>query len=129
MPPENVAGLVIVVIIAIALQFVFMAGEEDEKNRQATPVSHLRDMLELTDNSMWSVTIMRRSGYVQSAWHVPGSRYNALDLALEKMRSARIDMVEVVCNKSDKFEARAFYGSTGARRTGKYIGGIVITPV
>jgi hypothetical protein len=59
---------------------------------------------------------------------VQGSRNSALNSALEKMRSARIDVVEVVCNRSDRFEVRAFYDSTGARRTGKYIGGFVITP-
>jgi hypothetical protein len=87
MPTANIVGILIVIVIAVVLQFVLMAAEDEDKNRIPTPVSHLRSMLQLTEHSMWHVTILRRSGYDQSAWYVPGSRDYALDLALEKMRS------------------------------------------
>lgn len=123
-----VIGVIVLIIVAAALQILLSETEEAAKNRQPTHVAHLRGILELTDHGMWHVTITRRSGYEHSAWDVPGSKDNALDLALEKIRPARIDMVEVVCNRPEKFEVRAFYDSTGARRTGKYISGFIIVP-
>jgi hypothetical protein len=131
MPTESAIGIIVVVIlfiVVVTIQLSLTANEEEERNRKPTPVSHLRGILALSDHMMWQVTITRRSGYVHSDWHVAGSRNIALDVALDKMRSARIDTVAVICNRSDKFEARAFYDSTGARRTGKYIGGFMITP-
>ena len=82
----------------------------------------------LSESGNWNVSIVRRSGYDHAVWRVPGSRYAALDLAISKLRQARIDMVEVVCNTPNKLEVRAFYDSTGSRRTGKYVGGFIIVP-
>jgi hypothetical protein len=128
MSPSAVIGLIVVVILAIVFQIMLTDAEEAAKNRTPTPISHLRSIIELSEHGMWLVTITRRSGYDHAAWNVPGSRDNALDLALEKLRHARIDVVEVICNRPEKFEVNTFYDSNGARRTGKYIGGFTIIP-
>ncbi len=131
MPTDSDIGIIVVVILLIVvliIQLSVTANEQEERNRKPTPVSHLRGMLALSDHRMWHVTVTRRSGYVHSDWQVAGSKDVALDVALNNMRAARIDVVAVICNRSDKFEARAFYNSAGARRTGKYIGGFVISP-
>lgn len=128
MPTENVVGILITVILAVVIGIYFEIAKEEHKNRVPTPVSHLASLFQLGDGDNWSVTITRRSGYESSAWAVPNSKYHALDFAIGKLRQARIDVVEIVTNTPNKLEVRAFYDSTGSRRTGKYIGGFVITP-
>ena len=128
MPTENLIALIFVAILAIVINFAFVAMEQENKNRVPTPVSHLSAIMLLAESGNWSVSILRRSGYNDAACRVPGSRYAALELAVSKLRQARIDTVEVVCNTPNKLEVRAFYDSTGSRRTGKYVGGFIIVP-
>jgi hypothetical protein len=123
-----VVGILIAVILAVVIGIHFEIAKEEHKNRVPTPVSHLASLFQMADGDNWSVTITRRSGYESSAWVVPSSKYHALDFAIGKLRQARIDIVEIISNAPNKLEVRAFYDSTGLRRTGKYIGGFIITP-
>ena len=119
--------LFIVFAFAIFLGVVQMNAEED--NRNATPIAlnQLISLAKLGGHQKWSVTIVRRSGFVHDAWTITGSAQNAIDSATVKMRQAKIFDVRIRENTSTKFDVLAFYDSAGNRRTGKYVGGFIIT--
>ena len=128
MPVENVIGLVFVVLLAVVLGVVLSTAEENSANRTPYDLSDLETIMQLTAANNWEIAIMRRSDFVHSGWTIAGTRRQALNFAISKLRQARIATVSVVRNEVQVFEVQAYYESAGSRRTGKYIGGFVITP-
>jgi hypothetical protein len=128
MEHANPAGLLIVAIMAIVLIILFAVINAEESNRIPVEVNTLISIATLGARTKWNVTIMRRSGYVHDAWAVTGSAKSAIDLGVSKLRQARITTVVIVRNETECLEVRAFYDSAGRRRTGKYVGGFIITP-
>lgn len=82
----------------------------------------------LSGTRTWNVTILRRSGYAQDGWDFHGNALGALQTAEAKMRQAGLNDFTIQSNNKLKFEVRAYFESSGKRRTGKYVGGFVITP-
>ena len=128
MPVENVIGLLFIGILAVVLAVVLSTAEENSANIIPFGLSGLEAAMQLTAANNWEIAIMRRSGYVHSGWSIAGTRREALNFAIAKLRKARIDTVSIVRNDTLIFEVRAYYESSGSRRTGKYVGGFVITP-
>ena len=128
MPVENVIGLVFVGILAVVLAVVLSTAEKNSKNIVAYDLPGLEAVMQLTAANNWEIAVMRRSGYVHSGWTIAGTRREVLNFAISKLRKARIDTVSIVRNEMKVFEVRAYYESAGSRRTGKYVGGFVITP-
>jgi hypothetical protein len=112
-------------ILAVPAYLIF---GEDNQGPQEPPVglSQLQTHMVLQGTGQWEVTILRRSGYVHDAWVFTGTAIGALQTAQQKMRQARIEECAIRSNTTSKFEVRAYYESTGKRRTGKYVGGFVI---
>ena len=128
MPVENVIGLVFVGILAVVLAVVLSTAEENSTNLVAYELPDLEAVMQLTAANNWEIAVIRRSGYVHSGWTIAGNRREALNFAISKLRKARIDTVSIVRNEINVLEVRAYYESVGRRRTGKYVGGFVITP-
>ncbi len=121
-----VIGLLLFFSIPAYLEF----GEHDlTEPSEHLHVSELASRMSLSGSGAWEVTILRRSGYVHDAWEYHGTAIGALQTAQQKLRQASLEMHCVRANSAEKFEAIAAYESAGARRTGKYIGGFVITPL
>jgi hypothetical protein len=128
MEPGALVLLAATFIAAIFFGILQLESEEEHRNAAPTKTSELATLAQLSGGTEWSVTIMRRSGYVHDEWRVTGTAKNAVDLAVSKLHQARIYDVRVRTNKPIKLDVVAFYESQGRRRTGKYIGGFVITP-
>lgn len=128
MPVESAIGLVFVGILAVVLAIVLSTAEENSASIIPYELSGLEAIMQLTAANNWEIAIMRRSGYVYSGWTIAGTRREALNFSISKLRKARIDTVSIVRNETQVFEVRAYYESAGSRRTGKYVGGFVITP-
>jgi hypothetical protein len=119
-----------VVFLMFAIPAFFLVGKE--KGRAIAPpiqLHELRGQMALSGTRIWNVTILRRSGYAQDGWDFHGNAVAALQTAESKMRQASLTDFVIRSNNQMKFEVRAYYESSGKRRTGKYIGGFVITPV
>lgn len=112
-------------ILAIPAYLIF---GDDSQGPGEPPISlaQLQTYMVLQGTGQWEVTILRRSGYVHDAWVFTGTAVGALQTAQQKMRQARIEECSIRSNTASKFEVRAYYESTGRRRTGKYIGGFVV---
>jgi hypothetical protein len=122
-------AVITAVFLTIAIPAFLLVGKEKSRTI-APPVSlhELRAQMALNGTRTWNVTILRRSGYAQDGWDFHGSAVAALQTAESKMRPAGLSDFMIRSNSQTKFEVRAYYESTGKRRTGKYIGGFVITP-
>lgn len=118
-----ITGLFLILAVPAYLLF-----GEDNQGPQEPPVSlsQIQTHMVLQGTGQWEVTILRRSGYVHDAWVFTGTALGALQTAQQKMRQARIEECAIRSNTASKFEVRAYYESTGKRRTGKYVGGFVI---
>lgn len=64
-----------------------------------------------------------------STWNVTGNREAAMNLAISKLKKARIETVAMVRNEPTWMEVAAYYESGGQRRTGQYVGGFVVKPL
>lgn len=128
MEPGTIILLVLVMLAGIF--FGVLQSQSEEELRSAQPVSAgtLHIVSKLAGERTWSITIMRRSGYVHDAWTLHGTAKNAIDSGVNKLRQANIFDVMVRVDTPSKLDVIAFYESTGARRTGKYVGGFVIGP-
>jgi hypothetical protein len=129
MEPGSVFLLIVVFFVAIFLGVVQLQSEEELKNLKPTSTSELPSLAQLSGTAKWTVTIMRRSGYVYDEWEITGSAKNAIQLGISKLHQARIYDVHVRENSLKKLDVIAFYESQGSRRTGKYIGGFIIQSV
>lgn len=116
-------------LFAMAIPAYLMFGEQSGPQLDGPHgLSSLATLMKLTGEGIWDATIERRSGYVHDGWQFTGSAYGALQTALQKLRQARMEQVAISCNDEKRFRVIAYYESTGNRRTGKYVGGFVITP-
>lgn len=52
-----------------------------------------------------------------------------MNLAISKLKKARIETVAMVRNEPTWMEVAAYYESGGQRRTGQYVGGFVVKPL
>ena len=124
---ELLAISAVFLIVSIPAYLLF-GDQSDRPSEPPVTLHNLSSVMLLSGNGAWRITIVRRSGYVHDAWEFQGSASSALQTALQKMRQARINDFSILTNSASKFEARAYYESTGRRRTGKYVGGFIITP-
>ena len=123
--------LVITGLFLILAIPAYLAFGEDSQGPQEPPISlsDLPSHMVMQGNGQWEVTILRRSGYGHDAWVFTGSAVGALHTAQQKMRQARIEECAIRANSASRFDVRAYYESIGKRRTGKYVGGFVISRV
>lgn len=115
------------VFLALTIPAYLLIGDHETRSFDGPyHLSQLASQMKLSGEGVWDVTILRRSGYVHDAWQYTGSATAALQTGVQKMRQARQEEVAITINSESKFAITAFYESTGARRTGKYIGGFEI---
>ncbi|MBI1404281.1 MAG: hypothetical protein GC147_13860 [Porphyrobacter sp.] len=115
------------IFLALAIPAYLIFGEiESGPSEPPVPLSRLQSVMALQGTKAWSVTIVRRSGYIHDAWTYTGTALGALQTAQQKMRQAKLEDFAIRANTPHRFEVTAYFESAGRRRTGKYIGGFVI---
>ena len=122
---ELIIWLVIILIVAVPAQ-VLLDNQQDA-SKAPVLIGQMPEIMKLKGVGTWEITIMRRSGHVHSAWIYSGKADDALKVALQKVRQARLEYFSIISNSESLFAVQAFYDSAGLRRTGKYIGGFEIT--
>lgn len=125
---DAAATLVWVIVLGSVVAVWFAIDSSDNNSAHEGPLSEesVKQLMKLQNSGPWMITILRRSGYEHSACISKGNCYAAIELAFFKMRQARIYKYSIVKNTDNKLEVRAYFDSTGSRRTGKYIGGFEI---
>ncbi len=121
-----VGGLVLLSLFAISVSHSRL---DDPNDHRTVYLRELPAVAELAGQGAWLVRIIRQSGYTHAEYDVTGSAADALNVAMQTFRRAKIDTVHIGKNTETVLVFGRMYHDHRGSNEGKKVGRAEIAKV